>query len=239
MSISVLDGDANKENVAPFFTDIVSHSSSSTSARAARALRRTSTELLTPSRSKASKLHHSLDSVYTNATHFLGPRRNASTSSLFSTPEAAVSRLTLATPPPTPPTALLPIYARARALLRTTCNGTAQIAGRDQERNAILKFVTTLTKDCSARNDNVSTLYISGSPGTGKTALVNSVLRTLDATVKVVSINCMALNSVDALWDQLLDEFDRGKKGKTTGRGKKMRGKEGVETILSELQTKW
>jgi hypothetical protein len=49
----------------------------------------------------------------------------------------------------------------------------------------------------------------------------------------------MALNSVDALWDQLLDEFDRGKKGKTTGRGKKMRGKEGVETILSELQTKW
>lgn len=85
-----------------------------------------------------------------------------------------------------------------------------------------------------------TTLYISGSPGTGKTALVNSVLRDLESEpgLKVVSVNCMALNNVDALWDHLLDELMDGKKVK--GWGKKPRGREAVLKALSEIRhSRW
>jgi cell division control protein 6 len=54
------------------------------------------------------------------------------------------------------------------------------------------------TQARSPTHDGTSVLYISGSPGIGKTALVYSILRTLDVTVRVVSINCMALDSVNA-----------------------------------------
>jgi cell division control protein 6 len=85
-----------------------------------------------------------------------------------------------------------------------------------------------------------TTLYISGSPGTGKTALVNSVLRDLESgpDLKVVSVNCMALNNVDALWNHLLDELLDGKKVK--GRGKKPKGREAVLKALSDMHhSRW
>lgn len=84
-----------------------------------------------------------------------------------------------------------------------------------------------------------ATLYISGSPGTGKTALVNSVLRDLESEVElqVISINCMALANLDELWDRLLEELEDGKQ--TRGRGKKPRSCEAVRKALSEMQSKW
>lgn len=83
-----------------------------------------------------------------------------------------------------------------------------------------------------------TTLYISGSPGTGKTALVNAVLCDLNKSqtdVKVISINCMALNNVDALWVHLLDELLDGKKVKGQ-QGRKLKGREGVLKALSEMR---
>ncbi len=49
-----------------------------------------------------------------------------------------------------------------------------------------------------------STLYVSGSPGTGKTALVNAVLAAMEAKLqakgtRVLSVNCMALAGVDGM----------------------------------------
>ncbi|KAG5220218.1 AAA ATPase [Salix suchowensis] len=128
-------------------------------------------------------------------------RRNASTSSLVpATPAAPISHIALATPPPTPPTTLLPTYARARALLRATCNNSSiQIAGRDAERAII------------------------SAPGTGKTALVNSILQELDDHVKIVNINCMALKNVDELWGQLAEELDTNGKRKASARSRKLR----------------
>jgi cell division control protein 6 len=102
------------------------------------------------------------------------------------------------------------------------------MAGRDQERATLEAFVSSF-----GNADAHTTLYISGSPGTGKTALVNSVLRDLD--VNIISINCMALNSVDALWERLLDDLESGKKNKT--RIKKTRGKDAVEKMLCKLDT--
>jgi cell division control protein 6 len=97
------------------------------------------------------------------------------------------------------------------------------------ERQVIKDFVLSLLRD---DKEDTTTLYISGSPGTGKTALVNSVLCEFQSDV--VSINCMALNSVDELWDRMVEELD-GKKG----RGKKAKGREAVLKALGELDGKW
>ncbi|KAL0956678.1 hypothetical protein HGRIS_002805 [Hohenbuehelia grisea] len=150
------------------------------------------------------------------------------------TPTLEIAELSLATPPPSPtqPT-LLPIYVRARALLRATCNSTTSIAGRDQERQLIKSFISS--------SDAEPSLYISGSPGTGKTALVNSVLRELDGQLgeaKIVSINCMALNNVDALWDRLCEELDNSVKRKCPGRSKKPKAREALVALLGSLQSK-
>ncbi|KAJ7899034.1 P-loop containing nucleoside triphosphate hydrolase protein [Mycena leptocephala] len=212
-SITALDGDGNKENVPPFNTDSIA------SPPSPRRLRRTTTSDGSPSRVRQVV------------------SRRASTSTIVpATPTAEIAQLTLATPPPTPPNSLLPIHARARALLRATCNSPAtEMAGRDSERAAISAFFASLIDHADAVEH--TSLYISGSPGTGKTALVNSVLRTLDINqVKVITINCMALNSVDTLWERLIEELGAtaDKKRKIAGRPKK----DTVDALLTVLSTK-
>ncbi|KAF7361619.1 hypothetical protein MVEN_00505100 [Mycena venus] len=142
--------------------------------------------------------------------------------------------------PPTPPNSLLPIHARARALLRATCNSPAtEMAGRDSERAAISAFFASFIGQGQAVEH--TSLYISGSPGTGKTALVNAVLRTLDVNqVKVITINCMALNSVDTLWERLVEELGAtaDKKRKTAVRPKKSQGRDTVDAQLAIIPTK-
>jgi cell division control protein 6 len=124
------------------------------------------------------------------------------------------------------------VHVRARALLRATCDGQLEIAGRDEERNVIREFAVSF-----ANKDVSSTLYISGSPGSGKTALVNSVLDSLDDSgVRVITVNCMALNSVDALWERLLEEVSAGAK---KPRAKSTSVKEGLDRALSDNKTKW
>ncbi|KAG5638632.1 hypothetical protein H0H81_011351 [Sphagnurus paluster] len=211
---TVIDGEANKENVPPFIPEIVSMEVSTP--RTARSLRRTVTELITPTRARPP------------------PRRYASIS-LPGTPTGEISHLAIATPPPTPPTSILPLHARARALLRSTCNNTdAQIAGRDTERATIQTFLASFLdiSDVASDPHQSTCLYISGAPGTGKTALVNAVLRETKMDAKVIFINCMALNSVDALWERLVDELDDSRK-KSTGRTKKVKGRDAVESLIA------
>ncbi|KAF8210640.1 P-loop containing nucleoside triphosphate hydrolase protein [Mycena galopus ATCC 62051] len=216
-SVLALDGDGNKENVPPFNTDAVA------SPPSPRRLRRTATSDGSPTRVRQSM------------------SRRASTSAIVpATPTAEIAQLSLATPPPTPPTSLLPIHVRARALLRGTCNSAAtEMAGRDSERAVISAFFASLID--AVDDVEYTSLYISGSPGSGKTALVNSVLCALDDNqVKVVTINCMALNSVDSLWERLIEEFGAtaDKKRKTAGRPKKLQARDSVDALLSVLPTK-
>ncbi|RDB16817.1 Cell division control protein 6 [Hypsizygus marmoreus] len=222
-SIGVVDDDANKENVPPFSPELVNIDISTP--RSARPLRRTATELITPTRARPT------------------PRRYASSSTISSspaTPTGEISHLAISTPPPTPPFSLLSIHARARALLRSTCNNTnTAIAGRDAERATINEFITSFLGDSNDTNDASSTsLYISGSPGTGKTALVNSVLRSIPSEAKIVFINCMALNNVESLWDRLIEELEDSKKHKASGRAKKVKGRDAIESLLSHHKTK-
>jgi cell division control protein 6 len=112
------------------------------------------------------------------------------------------------------------------------------------EREVIKAFIADDNDDMSqcdgeGKDTTPSTLYISGSPGTGKTALVNSVLRDFhipSSELRIVSINCMALNSVDELWVRIVEELGDGEK---KGRGKQLKGKEAVLKVLKEMDGRW
>ncbi|KAI0743785.1 P-loop containing nucleoside triphosphate hydrolase protein [Daedaleopsis nitida] len=211
-------GDHNKENIPPFNLEPVN--SSPSSPRVTRSLRRTNTTI------------HGSSSRPT-------PRRYASTSNLRQavTPATSIAQLSLATPPPTPPSALLPLHVRARALLRPTCNDGPQMAGREQEKTTIESFLLEFISD-SGKSEKSSALYISGSPGTGKTALVNSVLSALsdqlrDQGVQVMVVNCMALDGIDSVWDRLAELLANGKKATGRARKAKESSQQTVEKVLA------
>ena len=171
------------------------------------------------------------------------PPFNISPIHVAATPIPNLLELTLSTPPPSPPTSLLPIQARVRALLRSTCNNTlSSIAGRDEERASLLQFLTSFIDATSMEHDTHTTsMFISGAPGTGKTALVNAIIHDILAQndyVKVISINCMALKSVDALWERIIEDLAITPRKKSAAK-KKTSSHDRLKALLSNLNTKW
>ncbi|OJA14500.1 hypothetical protein AZE42_04454 [Rhizopogon vesiculosus] len=221
MSLSAVDGDSNKENVPPFRADTWNDSTVDTP-RSLRSVARTSTEIISPSRTRSARRRSSTSTV----------------SNIPSTPATSLPALVISTPPPTPPVSLLPVYTRARGLLRSTNTSLSPIACREDEQQLILEFITS-----SWSNNEHTSLYISGTSGTGKTALVNSVLRSLEQSegtsdLRVMSINCMALGGIDALWDRLYEELCRTRAPKCGAGPCKAKGKQAVEKALSTLNDK-
>ncbi|WFD30015.1 AAA ATPase [Malassezia sp. CBS 17886] len=96
------------------------------------------------------------------------------------------------------PPAFSNVYMHARALLRGAVPGAAHAAaviGRDTERAQMHAFLDR----AGTAGDAPRCMYVSGLPGTGKTALVQSVLRERTtaleyATVRVATVNCVALS---------------------------------------------
>ncbi|KAF8629137.1 hypothetical protein AX17_005723 [Amanita inopinata Kibby_2008] len=213
-SLGYFDSDSNKENVPPLGLEGVGTDSSPSSAGATRALRRTATEITTPSRPRL-------------------VRRHTSTTILPMIPTSDVCNLGIATPPVTPKS-LLPMHARARALLRSTCNSSdTKITCRDAERGIITDFLQSFMNDESTKK----CMYISGSPGTGKTALLSSVIPLFaSGSCIIIHINCMSLKNIDTLWERLLEELasHRSSNGKST----KLKGRSAVEAALASLTTK-
>ncbi|KAF9448202.1 P-loop containing nucleoside triphosphate hydrolase protein [Macrolepiota fuliginosa MF-IS2] len=225
VSTLVVDGDGNKENVPPFSPQLLTPDPSPVATRTARALRRSGTEIISPSRARPNI------------------RRHASTSTIASIDTASDPHLFSFTPPPIP-VSFLPLHTRARTLLRATCNSADnEIAGRDAERATIHDFITSFADDASMDTDDMpTTLYISGSPGCGKTALLNSVLSQMNPEskgVKIIFINCMALNNLDALWERMFEELDAARKQKfSPSKARKVKGRDAIEALLAGLRTK-
>ena len=151
--------------------------------------------------------------------------------------------LTLSTLPPSPPASLFPIQPRVCALLRSTCNNTSSsIAGRDVERTSLLQFLTQFIDGTSIDHDTqMTSMFIFGAPGTGKTALVNAIIHNLQVTaknkhVKVISINCMALKSVDALWERIIEDLAITPRRKPATK-KKTNSYDRLKALLSTLNT--
>ncbi|KAJ3360422.1 AAA ATPase [Kappamyces sp. JEL0680] len=98
-----------------------------------------------------------------------------------------------------PKTPLAKILADAKQVFRR-CSTPKKLVGREHERTVITDFVSKALGVAPATSPQGGSLYISGCPGTGKTALVSEVLDTLhtQTTPKTrftrAVINCMTAN---------------------------------------------
>lgn len=112
------------------------------------------------------------------------------------------------TPSTSTPTTALGYYQEAKTLFRRTTE-PQRLVGRAIERDTIRQFCENHMLTAKA-----GSLYISGQPGTGKTALLKEVMRDMDSELKaaehdvnVVLINCMTIKDPKMVYHKLLEEL--------------------------------
>lgn len=107
------------------------------------------------------------------------------------------------------PVASLSVHEAAKLALSRSSDPT-EVVCRDQERSKILEFIGDHVASKTA-----GSLYISGKPGTGKTATINRIVSDMRAgtatgfgldgrCVKVVEANCMTANEPTQIYKQIL-----------------------------------
>lgn len=117
----------------------------------------------------------------------------------------AGSQLTPRTPktPVTPSNAATSVYSQARQLF-SRCSNPGKLVGRDNERRELASFV-----EQSLSSKSAGCLYLSGPPGTGKSALVDEVCEQYrDAdNVKLSVVNCMSVRNAKDLSQKLAEDL--------------------------------
>ncbi|KAK2610839.1 hypothetical protein N8I77_004235 [Diaporthe amygdali] len=116
----------------------------------------------------------------------------------------SVGKLSRRMTPKTPqtPASSQTIYHQARQLFSRSAD-PGQLIGREEERKSLRNFLGR--SDSSQPN---GCLYVSGPPGTGKSAMVNEISNELVAestTVRKAYINCMSIKSSKDLYFTLLE----------------------------------
>ncbi|KAG0327949.1 AAA ATPase [Podila humilis] len=118
---------------------------------------------------------------------------------------------------PSTPSTALGYYHEAKTLFRRTTE-PLRLVGRTAERETIREFCQKHMLVAQA-----GSLYISGQPGTGKTALLKEVMRDMDSEflaaeheIKIVQINCMTIKDPKMVYQKVLEElgFDSDSKDK-------------------------
>lgn len=101
------------------------------------------------------------------------------------------------------------VYSQARQAF--TQASTSRIIGREAEREQLNRFI------CHAMESGTGgCTYVSGAPGTGKSALVLEILDQFrEQAVKVVSINCVALKTSSEVLARFTQEFCPSPRGKS------------------------
>ncbi|TEA16236.1 Cell division control protein 18 [Colletotrichum sidae] len=102
---------------------------------------------------------------------------------------------------PLTPGSLQTVYHSARQLFARGAE-PGQLVGREEERKQLTRFV----EQCSSLTPN-GCLYVSGPPGTGKSAMVREVTEqvTESTDVRQAYINCMSIKSSKDLYNTLLE----------------------------------
>ena len=111
---------------------------------------------------------------------------------------------------PLSPTTIQTVYHAARQLFARGAE-PGQLIGRESERQQLNKFLS----HCDSATPN-GCLYVSGAPGTGKSAMINEMTRAFAERddVKSAYINCMSIKSSKDLYTTLLVEL--GEDGNVT-----------------------
>ncbi|KIW72539.1 hypothetical protein PV04_00724 [Phialophora macrospora] len=93
------------------------------------------------------------------------------------------------------------VYSRARQLFTQASNG--KVIGREAERNQLNRFIS---KALGSRTGGCT--YVSGPPGTGKSALVQEVMHeSPEKGVRTAIVNCVSLKSANEVLAQLSEAF--------------------------------
>ncbi|KAF2206070.1 cell division control protein Cdc6 [Delitschia confertaspora ATCC 74209] len=129
-------------------------------------------------------------------------------------PQIAVTprhRLLVAGQPFTPRTPTTPrnstptvtVYNEARHLFARP-SASHELYGRDEERKELATFISTHTQTKKS-----GCIYVSGPPGTGKSAFVHKVCADIEphAHVKTGYVNCMSIKDAKDLYRNLLEQF--------------------------------
>lgn len=139
------------------------------------------------------------------------PRHRDAFSTLPSTPRHAVmsagklfKRLTPHTP--LSPSTIQTVYHSARQLFARGAE-PGQLVGRDAERDQLTGFL----ERCSSDSPN-GCLYVSGPPGTGKSAMITEMTQEHSQRegVKGAYLNCMSIKSSKDLYNTLLEALGQG-----------------------------
>lgn len=97
------------------------------------------------------------------------------------------------------------IYAQARQLFTQSAT-RAKLIGRDSERQQLQHFLSD-----AANTSRGGCTYISGPPGTGKSALVHEVLQEFEnvSHVRTSVINCVTLRTSTQVYGKMLEDLDQ------------------------------
>jgi len=210
------NSDANKENIPPF----IEPEGSPTNRRSSRIAQPVPTSAISQSISTFFSHFNTDIIIYRFLLIFsLAPFLRRQLTRAESTPVVELGNLQLATPPVTPSNSgnntkanpfTISFYSQARALLRTSSSSTSAVTfnWRESERATIADFF--------AGKCDKSSLYISGTPGTGKTALVNDILKGMADDVRSEYVNCVGMGA------EVIGELARQTRGDCKEEGKTM-----------------
>uniref|UniRef100_A0A1E1XDQ2 Cell division control protein n=1 Tax=Amblyomma aureolatum TaxID=187763 RepID=A0A1E1XDQ2_9ACAR len=114
------------------------------------------------------------------------------------------------------------LYHRAKQNL--TSQSSVRVVGRQKEMEAMKDFL-----HFHLRSRSSSSLYISGAPGTGKTACLSQIISSAKDlfTFKFVFVNCMTLQTSSAIYEKIV-----------TGLGLSASGSNLLDTIRTKLTIK-
>ncbi|KAI9681641.1 MAG: AAA ATPase [Trizodia sp. TS-e1964] len=103
--------------------------------------------------------------------------------------------------PITPGDSLQTIYSSARLHFTRNAN-PGRLVGRDQERKELHDFIDTRVESSSG-----GSIYISGPPGTGKSALVGEVVASKEenTSIRTAYVNCMTVKSSKDVFVKLFE----------------------------------
>jgi len=105
------------------------------------------------------------------------------------------------------------IYAQARQLF-TQSAAPAKLFGRESEKQQIRNFI-----DNAKTTQHGGCTYISGPPGTGKSALVHEIFQDLqeDSQVQISIVNCVSLRTATEVYGKMVEDLcPQGSSNKTS-----------------------